>query len=423
MRLSTWLLSSFLYLCATVSLTVLAQEVAEEEASPVKVNLLIDDAAKRFIQMLKQQESMIIDSSFSIDNLKDVANNDAEQYLINFIEGALLFNEQKYNLVIEKLESTKALAKNLPESQVNSSTFRELHALLARSYIQINDYDHAFVEKKKYLTRKFDDNESINEKMNETLEKKFKIEQKNKAKILLEEQSRLKKLKIIEAQQQKSDNERDTAILICITIVFILLMLRQLNIRRKLLWLAQIDSLTSLKNRASLFEDGFVMFEQAKQGQQSLSIIYLDIDHFKNVNDQYGHDTGDKALIQVAQLGLEVMRSRDVFARIGGEEFIALLPGATLDDAKSIAVRLKDKIAQAEFHIAVSPSTNQQTERRSFNLTASIGLVQYQQEITDFDQLIQRADDAMYLAKSKGRNQVVTANELCESYLNKSIDK
>lgn len=400
MRLITLLLSATLLM--TTHLTTQAAEAeTKEDVAVLPINATLAELAKQ----LNENKKVGVDTNKTLENTSALVDNDADLYLSGLLEGAILFQQKNYTLAIEQLEKTKKVADNLAPEQANTAPFRQLHLILAQSYVAINDYDKAFVEKKKYLLRLFEDTEAIDKEKIAVLENKYEIEQKNKANQLLEEQSRLKQLKISEALQRESQNERDFIVLMIVAITFILLLLRQLSIRRRLLWLAQIDSLTSLKNRATLFEEGVVLFEQAKSSVNSLSVIMVDIDHFKKVNDEYGHAVGDEILKRVAKLSKEVMRSRDVLARLGGEEFIALLPSASLEESKAIAVRLKDKIAQENFGSTQHP----------IHITSSIGVVEYLAGMENLDEIIRHADQAMYKAKALGRNQVVTSKELSDS--------
>ena len=123
----------------------------------------------------------------------------------------------------------------------------------------------------------------------------------------------------------------------------------------------------------------------------------FDIDFFKNINDTYGHDVGDEVLRVLANITRREMRHSDVLARFGGEEFIALLPDTTLEDAISIASRLCQKIES--YQICVQ-------DKYCFNISVSIGVAQLQPNQNDLNLLIKNADIALYQAKKNGRNQV-----------------
>lgn len=161
--------------------------------------------------------------------------------------------------------------------------------------------------------------------------------------------------------------------------------------------LATIDALTELYNRRYFIEQADKEYLRAKRYDLSLSLISIDIDHFKKVNDNYGHPAGDKVLIEVSKLLKKSLRETDVLARIGGEEFSILLPETTATEALVFAERIR--IAQSDLRI----SGDWQGE---IQLSVSIGISSYQVDDLDFDELFSRADKALYQAKNAGRNQV-----------------
>jgi diguanylate cyclase (GGDEF)-like protein len=138
--------------------------------------------------------------------------------------------------------------------------------------------------------------------------------------------------------------------------------------------------------------------KNAREQNLELSILQVDIDNFKSINDQYGHSVVDLVLTKVAQLVNETMRSRDVFARLGGEEFVATLPSSDHGQAKAIAVRVLEKVSQNNFSdLGVECP-----------ITLSIGVANIKDTKTEFDDILHAADLAMYQAKAQGRNQMVS---------------
>lgn len=158
---------------------------------------------------------------------------------------------------------------------------------------------------------------------------------------------------------------------------------------------AHTDPLTGLANRRALFERGQHEKDRAKRQKSPLAIIALDIDHFKKINDNYGHEAGDKALECFANWGLEVLRSIDLLARTGGEEFVVLLPDTDLKQALIAAERLRARLSAGQVILAKTKLT----------FTASLGVTQVQLD-EDIDRAIARADQALYIAKEEGRNCV-----------------
>ncbi|NTW70917.1 MAG: GGDEF domain-containing protein [Eubacteriaceae bacterium] len=162
--------------------------------------------------------------------------------------------------------------------------------------------------------------------------------------------------------------------------------------------LAALDALTGLYNRRFGALRIQEEFSRAIRANTPLSILIFDIDHFKNVNDTYGHIVGDKVLVSIAKIALASIREGDVLVRYGGEEFLCVLPGANQSDANIIAERIR---------IIVMNNIVKHAEQ-DIRVTISIGVASYpHNNIADSDQLIKLADDAMYVAKNTGRNRTV----------------
>jgi len=166
--------------------------------------------------------------------------------------------------------------------------------------------------------------------------------------------------------------------------------------KEKLERLATFDSLTGLYNRRAILGKLRELINLANRYKEDFSLSMLDIDHFKKVNDRYGHLTGDDVLEKVAALIRGNIRDTDIAGRYGGEEFIIILPQATLSSAWVVAERLRSIIEQAEMK---DPAGN------VFAITVSQGLAGWERG-EDAHSLISRSDEALYKAKEKGRNRV-----------------
>lgn len=165
---------------------------------------------------------------------------------------------------------------------------------------------------------------------------------------------------------------------------------------RELLLLANTDALTNVSNRRKLFENGEELFSLYKKHQKAFSLMILDIDHFKKVNDTYGHPAGDEVLRGLSQLIERSIRREDLLCRYGGEEFAILFKN--LDGSKKdIFEAVKDRISNHVFLLE---------ENISIELTISAGVVTSSDDIKDFDDLVKAADRLLYMAKQSGRNQI-----------------
>lgn len=161
--------------------------------------------------------------------------------------------------------------------------------------------------------------------------------------------------------------------------------------------LATTDVLTQSSNRRHFFECAQREFEHARQFGSPLAFLLLDIDDFKQINDRYGHQMGDQVLQRLASCGALVVRSGDLFGRIGGEEFAALFAGCESALAEQVAERLQREVQRLRF-------SHQQT---AFGITVSQGLTSLRGDDSSLDMLFARADAAMYQAKRQGKNQIV----------------
>jgi diguanylate cyclase (GGDEF)-like protein len=188
-------------------------------------------------------------------------------------------------------------------------------------------------------------------------------------------------------------------------------MLNELNkTEAELRLLATTDELTGLLNRRQLLLELDAEIRRAQRGGRPLSVLMLDIDHFKSVNDQYGHTVGDEVLVKATVRCRQQLRSIDLLGRIGGEEFVVVLPDADADEALVAAERLRQSLAQTPLDTSAGPLT----------ITISIGSVTMQPGAVAranhapeppeiMQQLLKDADDAMYVAKREGRNCVRVA--------------
>lgn len=162
---------------------------------------------------------------------------------------------------------------------------------------------------------------------------------------------------------------------------------------------ATTDPLTGLMNRRHFFELADRELEQTRRSDRPLSFIMLDIDHFKQVNDQHGHLIGDAALIELAKLLKQQLRKVDFCGRYGGEEFILCLPDTPLIGALDVAERIR----KAVLHIEIETPDNQPV-----HFSISLGIAQNKQD-PSVEAILKRADHALYEAKEAGRNQSKTA--------------
>jgi diguanylate cyclase (GGDEF)-like protein len=167
--------------------------------------------------------------------------------------------------------------------------------------------------------------------------------------------------------------------------------------QKRLKHIAVTDELTGIKNRRHIMEQMNKEYQRAVRTGGALSLILLDIDNFKIVNDTHGHAFGDKVLQAVAKEMEDGLRSYDLLGRIGGEEFLIASPGSTLDDAAGLAERIRLKIKGRKI-----PNRTEE-----ITVTVSAGVTSFNERDGKAEAILKRADDALYLAKKQGRDRVV----------------
>ncbi len=171
-----------------------------------------------------------------------------------------------------------------------------------------------------------------------------------------------------------------------------------LSLQQALTRRANYDGLTRLYNRGAFFEQAIRVAQEARAKEEPYSVIQVDLDHFKAVNDRYGHHAGDLVLTHTGAILASVLRTQDVAGRVGGEEFAVVLPGASLGDAIRVAERIRYHISLRELFIS---------QGTTIRISASFGVSSAQEQGEyNFEVLQSRADMRLYKAKENGRNQV-----------------
>ncbi|MFN3397714.1 MAG: putative bifunctional diguanylate cyclase/phosphodiesterase, partial [Sulfurimicrobium sp.] len=161
-----------------------------------------------------------------------------------------------------------------------------------------------------------------------------------------------------------------------------------------ILRLAHFDALTGLPNRVLLNDRVSHALSIAQRSEKPMAVLFLDLDHFKNINDTLGHHVGDELLVEIAKRLQSLVREEDTVSRLGGDEFVLLLPTSDVAGAAHVAEKLLETVAQRYEH-----------EQHELVITASIGIAMYPEDGEDFESLAKNADMAMYRAKQDGRNR------------------
>lgn len=171
---------------------------------------------------------------------------------------------------------------------------------------------------------------------------------------------------------------------------------RQKELELELIQLSRIDALTGLYNRRFFIEQLEQAISLAKRSAQPLALLIIDVDHFKRINDHYGHSGGDTVLQSLVASMQEELRQHDTLARVGGEEFAVLLPQVEVEGAMVVAEKLKARVSAGPFTL----------NGENLNVSITVGVCALSDECADWSSLYNRADKAMYTGKKEGRNRV-----------------
>lgn len=171
--------------------------------------------------------------------------------------------------------------------------------------------------------------------------------------------------------------------------------------------LSRTDDLTGLRNRRALLDDARMLFNLARRYGTDLMLVMLDMDHFKQVNDQYGHPCGDQVLKRITQAIQHSIRDVDVFGRYGGEEFMLVLPGLDVRHGLNTLERVRQAVADLDIACP----------QGSFRVSCSMGAALQGAQHCNLDRLIAEADQALYCAKQRGRNRVELAQPISATTL------
>jgi len=190
------------------------------------------------------------------------------------------------------------------------------------------------------------------------------------------------------------------ALLFTISIAFILLAMAKERTEHRHKTAALIDPLTGIANRRAFLQDGEMQLRRQAIDPRPIAVMLLDLDNFKSINDRFGHAVGDRVLQLFAEIARNSMRRSDLFGRLGGEEFAAILVDTSRENALAIAERIRAAFAKA----------TQEVEGRPVVATVSIGIVISYDAVLDISALLAQADHALYRAKDNGRNRVEIAS-------------
>ncbi|MGS0674890.1 tetratricopeptide repeat-containing diguanylate cyclase [Shewanella sp. 125m-1] len=272
----------------------------------------------------------------------------------------------------------------------------QLQLVESQIFLKQYDWQAAYQSLHKYMELHMELDKKIFSRYNTEMRTRFNAEQIEEENRHLIENHKLKELELAMLEQ----NEAQQWIIIfmgsIILIIVSIFTYNQIQKNRLLSVLALTDDLTQLPNRRYIYTQAQHHFERASKTQQPLSVISFDADYFKRINDKYGHEVGDLTLKLLANTCREGLNSKYDAARVGGEEFLILLPDTDKAQAVKIAQDLVNQVRDTDFS-SFPPD---------FSITISAGVSMLRESDDKLSLLLKRADDALYLAKTNGRDQV-----------------
>lgn len=270
-----------------------------------------------------------------------------------------------------------------------------LYEAWAESYQRAGNGDLALEKYQKFMNLQKDLDRQRSNQQTQVLRFEYDSEKTEIENERLQKEQKLKDEQLASLQEARKWQVLAIILGSVLTVVLIAFSLRQVANSRKFKLLAHTDSLTGLANRRQIERALKRAMDEANETRKPLSVLMYDIDHFKVINDRHGHSVGDVVLTNLSNFSKELLRDNDVLGRTGGEEFLAILPNANLDQAIQVAKRLQREV-----------DLKQYTDIESdLNATISVGVTEFKQGET-MDEFLRRVDEALYQAKENGRNRV-----------------
>jgi diguanylate cyclase (GGDEF)-like protein len=276
----------------------------------------------------------------------------------------------------------------------------ELYELRSRAHAAVGDYPAAFTDQGEYLRRMREQGTLDRIREVAQLRVQFENDQEKQKIALLEKDKKLADERL-KSQTRKTQVVAIAGLTGLVTAFFLgYALLSHRRHRAELIRLAERDDLTGLLNRRAIVRKAVEFLTRARESKGTLIIGLIDLDHFKSINDRFGHAVGDQLLQRFAAALRTAMHMREVFGRYGGEEFLVLFPDSSLDQARQSAERLRNALRDQLMRV----------DDQDVSVTLSLGLASYEAGDVLFDQVARRADIALYVAKTQGRDRVEIFN-------------
>ena len=272
----------------------------------------------------------------------------------------------------------------------------ELYELRSRAHAAVGNYPAAFTDQGEYLRRVREQGTLDRIREVAQLRVQFENDQEKQQIVLLEKDKKL-------AEEKLTSQQRTTQLIalaglagLVTAVVLGYALWSNRRHRAELIRLAERDELTGLLNRRAIVRKAVEYLSRAREAKGTLIIGLIDLDHFKSINDRFGHAVGDQLLQRFAAVLRTTLHTNEVFGRYGGEEFLVLFPDHSLDQARQAAEKLRAALRDQRMRV----------DEQDISVTLSLGLAGYEAGDVLFDQVARRADIALYVAKTQGRDRV-----------------
>ncbi|MDP5031886.1 GGDEF domain-containing protein [Paraglaciecola sp.] len=315
----------------------------------------------------------------------------------SFLQLYLANAQLKLNHYPASLEALQK-AENAFQIDKNQRGLIQVQELRSDVYAASENWQDAYFALHDHLELHLAQDKTVLTKLNAELQTRFDTDRIKHENSLLLQRAKDKETQLILSQRNQTMQIIIIALVGVILILVSIFAYKQRHGKHQFKKLAFTDELTQIANRREAYMQAEQWFALSQKHHKAFSLISFDADHFKGVNDKFGHDIGDKVLIHLASIASDLIRKDDLVGRVGGEEFIIVLPNSDIHVAQDIANRLLRRIEQYDWSLISS----------GLKLTASAGVVSYQNEHS-LSELLLKADKALYAAKSAGRNKVEVA--------------
>lgn len=325
-------------------------------------------------------------------------------------EAFVLFELERFNEALDSIAKVEAIfTSHIPLGHIKKQAHIGIINLKSKIHFKLGHYQQAYElqDQRLSLTRALRD-----EKHTQSIaEVRLALEAKEAdlQKKVLKNKQTLQEISLFAAEKEQQQQKLYLFYIAVVALIFAWLLVKLVQGQHRLYKASSLDGLTGVANRREVMKKGAKLFDQVKAKKTNFSVLMIDIDHFKKINDQYGHSSGDFVLKTVVELGKEFMRKTDVFGRYGSEEFVAFLPNTSSAQAKMIAERFRRSVDEYNWG-------NTQVSKALLNIkikiSISIGVANSidfsNEESSDLNMLLTKADQLLNQAKKQGRNQVCT---------------